>query len=299
MLSNKIKRLSALAAAISALGACASSAQNSFQAASRDTSAEVSYQHLRNATAKIKIGDKTFLIDPYLGKQGVYAGFEGTVNSHIRNPRIPLPTDAAQIIQGVDAIIVTHTHDDHWDEAAQKLLPKDLPVFVQNAGDAKIIRGQGFKDVRVLGQNTAFGNVKLSKTGGQHGTDEMYAVPQFAELLGDAMGVVMQAPNSETVYVVGDTIWNHHVENALAKHRPEVVVMNTGLAKAIGFDDGIIMGTADVGKMRQAMPQAQIVTVHMDAVNHATVSRQDMRDYVKQHSLKGVFVPNDGEVLRF
>lgn len=298
MLANPMKKLSFIATAVLALSACAASAQT-IQAASRDTSAEVSYQHIRNATAKLKIGNKTFLIDPYLGKQGAYAGFEGTVNSHIRNPRIPLPMDTNDIIKGVDAIIVTHTHDDHWDKAAQEQLPKDLPVFVQNAGDAKIIRSQGFKDVRVVGQNTAFGNVKLSKTGGQHGTDEMYSNPQFAELAGDAMGVVMQAPQSETVYIVGDTLWNHHVEYALAKYRPEVVVMNTGLAKMQGMDGAIIMGTEDVGKMRQTMPAAQIVTVHMDAVNHATVSRQNMRDYVKQHGLKAVFVPNDGETLKF
>lgn len=204
-----------------------------------------------------------------------------------------------ELVKGVDAIIVTHTHDDHWDAAAQKALPKELPVFVQNAGDAKIIRGQGFKDVRVLGKDTPLGNVKLSKTGGQHGTDEMYANPQMAELLGDAMGVVLQAPNAETVYVVGDTLWNSHVEAALAKYRPEVVVMNTGLAKIQGMDGSIIMGTADVGKMRQTMPDTRIVTVHMDTVNHAAVSRQDMREYVKQQGLRAVFVPNDGEVLKF
>lgn len=259
----------------------------------------VSYQHIRNATAKIKIGDKTFLVDPYLAGKGAYAGFEGTVNSQLRNPLIDLPENVADIIKGVDAVIVTHTHDDHWDKAAQKFLPKDLPIFVQNAGDAKTIREQGFEDVRVLGQNTPFGQVKLSKTGGQHGTDAMYAIPKLAELAGDAMGVVLQAPNSQTVYIVGDTIWNYHVEHALAKFQPQVVVMNTGYAQLQNFAGSIIMGTADVQKMRQVMPQAAIVTVHMDAVNHTTVSSAAMRDFVKQQGLNAVFVPKSGEVLKF
>jgi L-ascorbate metabolism protein UlaG (beta-lactamase superfamily) len=29
-------------------------------------------------------------------------------------------------------VIVTHTHDDHWDQAAIELIAKDKPVYVQN-----------------------------------------------------------------------------------------------------------------------------------------------------------------------
>ena len=38
----------------------------------------------------------------------------------------------------VDAVIVTHTHDDHWDEAAIAAIPKILPVFVQHEADAAL-----------------------------------------------------------------------------------------------------------------------------------------------------------------
>jgi len=34
-----------------------------------------------------------------------------------------------QVISGVDAVIVTHTHLDHWADAAQKALPKGIPLF--------------------------------------------------------------------------------------------------------------------------------------------------------------------------
>ncbi len=56
-------------------------------------------------------------------------GFEGTFNSHLRSPMVELPMPVSEIIKGVDAVIVTHTHEDHWDEAAQKALPKDLPIL--------------------------------------------------------------------------------------------------------------------------------------------------------------------------
>lgn len=262
--------------------------------------AEISYQHIRNATAKIRYGEATFLVDPYLAPKGAYAGFEGTKNSEKRNPLIELAEPAKNVLKGVDAVIVTHTHDDHWDEAAQKLIDKNLPVFVQDANDAKIIRSQGFKDVRVMGKNTAFKNVRLSKTGGQHGTDEMYSNPMMAELLGEAMGVVFQADNEKTLYIVGDTIWNEEVETALAKYQPEVIVMNTGHAELQTGNDGIIMGTADVAKMAETMPKADIITVHMDAVNHATVSSDDMRAFIKGKEFeKRVAVPKESEMLKY
>lgn len=261
--------------------------------------AEISYQHIRNATAKIEIAGSTFLVDPYLAPKGSYAGFEGTINSQKRNPLIEMAEPVEKVLQGVDAVIVTHTHADHWDEYAQKVLPKTLPIFVQNAGDAQIIRSQGFKDVRVLGKNTEFNQVKLSKTGGQHGTDQMYATPQFAELLGEAMGVVMQADGEKTLYIVGDTIWNEEVEFALNRYKPEVIVMNTGYAQLQGFSDGIIMGKADVAKARQVAPKADIITVHMDAVNHAAVTSDEMRKFVKENKLTKIAVPKESEVLKY
>ena len=261
--------------------------------------AEISYQHIRNATAKIEMAGSTFLVDPYLAPKGSYAGFEGTINSQKRNPLIDMKEPVEKVLEGVDAVIVTHTHADHWDEYAQKVLPKTLPIFVQNAGDARIIRSQGFKDVRVLGKNTEFNQVKLSKTGGQHGTDQMYAIPQLAELAGEAMGVVMQADGEKTLYIVGDTIWNEDVDFALNRYKPEVIVMNTGYAQLQGFSDSIIMGKADVAKARQAAPKADIITVHMDAVNHVAVTSDEMRKFVKENKLNKVAVPREGEVLKY
>lgn len=261
--------------------------------------AEISYQHIRNATAKIEMAGSTFLVDPYLAPKGSYAGFEGTINSQKRNPLIDMKEPVEKVLEGVDAVIVTHTHDDHWDEYAQKVLPKTLPIFVQNAGDARIIRSQGFKDVRVVGKNTEFNKVKLSKTGGQHGTDQMYAIPQLAELAGEAMGVVMQADGEKTLYIVGDTIWNEDVDFALNRYKPEVIVMNTGYAQLQGFSDSIIMGKADVAKARQAAPKADIITVHMDAVNHAAVTSDEMRKFVKENKLSKVAVPKESEVLKY
>ena len=146
-------------------------AVGSDQAASTSVQNAVQVQQIRNATVKIDFSGTTFLVDPMLSAKGEFPGFPGTYRSELRNPLIDLPFSADQVLDSVEAVVVTHTHTDHWDEAAQKRIPKSMPVFVQNEADAKTIRGQGFKDVRVLKGSTTFNGVKLSKAGGQHGKD--------------------------------------------------------------------------------------------------------------------------------
>lgn len=264
------------------------------------TAEAVQVQQIRNATVKITYAETTFLIDPMLAKKGAYPGFEGTYRSHLRNPLVDLPMPEQEVLNGVDAVIVTHTHLDHWDDAAQQQLPKDLPLFVQNAADASHIRKQGFRDVRVLEGQTEFGGVTLSKTGGQHGTDTMYAVPPLAEMLGEAMGVVFQAPGHKTLYLAGDTIWRTEVERALEAYRPEVVVLNAGYARLDGFEGAIIMGKDDVLRATQVAPQATVVAVHLDAINHMALSREALRAFVRQQGIETrVEIPEDGAALAF
>lgn len=261
---------------------------------------KVDLQQIRNATAKITYGDTTFLIDPMLAKKGTYPGFENTYRSNLRNPMVDLTESPADVIAGVDAVIVTHTHLDHWDDAAQKALPKDIPLFTQHEDDAKLIRSQGFKNVRVLTDEAEFGGVKITKTGGQHGTDEMYAVPALAKPLGEAMGVVFQAPGYKTLYLAGDTVWRKEVDQAITKYHPEVIVLNAGNAKMTGYEGAIIMGEEDVLRASQAAKNAKIVAVHMDAINHMSLTREELHTYVKKQGIESrVDIPEDGASLEF
>jgi len=288
----------ALGIACGAVATAASADTNATQAP--DTSHKVDLQQVRNATVKITYGDTTFLIDPMLAKKGAYPGFENTYRSNLRNPLVDLPESPDKVISGVDAVIVTHTHLDHWDDAAQKALPKDIPLFTQHEDDAQLIRSQGFKNVRVLTDEAEFGGVKITKTGGQHGTDEMYAVPALAKPLGEAMGVVFQAPSYKSLYLAGDTIWRKEVDQAIDKYHPEVIVLNAGKAKMTGFEGAIIMGEEDVLRAAQTAKGAKIVAVHMDAVNHMSLTREELRNYVKKQGIESrVDIPEDGASLKY
>lgn len=261
---------------------------------------QVQLQQIRNATVKITYADTTFLIDPMLSKKGTYPGFEKTYRSELRNPLVDLPMSVEDVLAGVDAVIVTHTHLDHWDDAAQEALPKDIPLFTQNQADATLIRTQGFTNVRVLSDKAEFGGVKLNKTGGQHGTDEMFAVAEVAKFLGDAMGVVFQAPGHKTLYLVGDTIWRDEVDQALEQYDPEVIVINAGYATMSDYDGSIIMGKEDVLRAAKAKPDATIVATHMDAINHMAQTRVELREFVQKNGVADrVEVPEDGESVKF
>ena len=265
----------------------------------RDTSKVTHIQEIRNATIKVTYADTTFLIDPMFAKKGFYEGFLDTHRSYLRNPLVDLPIKPETILEGVDAVIVTHTHLDHWDDAAQATIPKNMPLFVQNKEDQKVIQSQGFKDVRVLTQTT-FEGIKLTKTGGQHGTDAMYRIPKLKAGLGEAMGMVFEANGHETVYVAGDTIWRPDVDQAIQSFKPDVIVLNTGNALVDGFKESIIMGKEDTYRATQKAPNAKVVAVHMDAINHMSVTRAELAEYVKDKGIQDkVLIPIDGETLSF
>jgi L-ascorbate metabolism protein UlaG (beta-lactamase superfamily) len=117
--------------------------------------------------------------------------------------------------------------------------------------------------------------------------------------MGEVSGVVFSHPAEPTLYLAGDTVWNRHVEDSLAAHQPDVVVLNCGDAQVPGLG-AIIMDQHDLAKVAQAAPQATIVASHLEAVNHCVLSRADLRRFLDEQGLQArVRVPEDGEALVF
>lgn len=99
--------------------------------------------------------------------------FPNSARQDQNNPLFSLPISIEEVIAGVDAVIVTHTHLDHWDDAAKDALPKGIKLFTQNEEDKMEIEGAGFTNIEVLQEDTVFEGIQLIKTKGEHGRGEI------------------------------------------------------------------------------------------------------------------------------
>ncbi|WP_310877513.1 MBL fold metallo-hydrolase [Priestia megaterium] len=249
--------------------------------------------HIRNATLLVEYGGKTFLIDPMLAEKGTYPPFPNSIRQDQNNPLVSLPLSVEEIIEGIDAVILTHLHLDHFDDAAKQALPNDIKMFVQNEEDAAVVRADGFKNVEVLTKNMVFEGIQLSKTKGEHGRGEIL------KRTGLVCGVVFKHKSEKTLYVAGDTVWYSAVEEEINTHQPDVIVVNGGDNQ---FLEGgsLVMGKEDIYEVHKAAPHATILSVHMEAVNHWTLSREELKSFINEKDMASrVLVPNDGEVYTF
>lgn len=252
-------------------------------------------QQIRNATIRIECAGKHFLIDPWFQKKGtgMSAPSPDPEKAKIPSPTTELPFSVEQIMEGIDAMIVTHIHPDHFDPETAAMLDKSIPVFAVNEETKSQIEGFGYTSVMVLkDEGTDFDGVILIRTEAMHGES-----PERAA--GAVCGVILQAAGEPTLYVAGDTIYYKGVEQTLERYHPDVVVLNACGAELMGVGR-LIMGTEDVLKVCEAAPNATIIASHMDAVNHATVTRAELRDFLRKHGKDGhVLIPEDGECLEF
>ena len=249
-------------------------------------------QQIRNATIRIECAGKHFLVDPWFQKKGtgMIAPSPDPEKAKIPSPTTELPFPVEQIMEGIDAIIVTHIHPDHFDPETAAMLDKSIPVFTANEETKSQIEGFGYTSVTVLkDEGTNFDGVILIRTEAMHGESPDHAA-------GPVCGIILQAAGEPVLYVAGDTVYYKGVERAL---EPDVVVLNACGAELMGLGR-LIMGAEDVLKVCEAAPDAAIIASHMDTVNHATVSRTGLRDFLRKHGKDGrVSIPEDGECLEF
>ncbi len=256
------------------------------------------FQQIRGATSVITYNGRKFLLDPFLAPKGAFPPIPSPYNN-FTNPLVELPLPISEII-AVDAVIVTHMHHfDHFDDHAAKALPKTMPIFVQSAKEAKDMRMLGFTNVTALTDaGVDFGGVTLYRTEALHGdgvTADYYY--QKLGLPSEACGVVFRAAGEKVFYVAGDTLWYDGVRRAIEKYKPEVIALNAANAQMY---DGtpILMGVDGVKEVAQAAPDAILIATHMDAVNHARVSREDLKKFGRVNGLeRRLHIPKDGEVV--
>ncbi|MEN9908127.1 MAG: hypothetical protein RLZZ540_1276 [Bacteroidota bacterium] len=250
-------------------------------------------QLIRNATIVVEYAEKKILVDPMFSKKGELATAPMPAKdwNMKKNPLHELPISVDEIIKDIDFVFLSHLHFDHWDKAAENALPKNIKIFVQDKNDKKKIEKSGFTDVEILSENSTFEEIKLSRTKAQHGKGFIL------RLAGQVCGMVLRHPSEKTFYIAADTVWYDEVEKTLGKFKPEVIVVNGGDNRFF-IGNQLVMNKQDIFSVHKAAPNAKIIVVHMEGVNHNTLSRKELSEFINEKTISNkVIIPIDGEKI--
>ncbi|MBV7264623.1 MBL fold metallo-hydrolase [Erythrobacter ani] len=281
-------------------------------APARSARTTVTYEFIRNATARLSYAGMTLLLDPMLSSKGALQSFAGIAP----NPTVDLPKPAEEIIAGIDGVIVSHMHSDHFDPAATAMLPKDIPMvtpdnsYTPNRGpdDPRLafkddLENRGFTNVSTMSDAgpTQFGAVTLHQVWGLHGRGQLGVV------LGNVNGIVLEAEGSPTIYWAGDSILDEDEVGAiLERFRPDIVIAHTGgpIVEALSPEIMLMDAAQAVRTMEMAKAfnaDVKLVAVHMESLDHCFSTREDLREAIANldADTRGRFyIPADGETLQ-
>lgn len=249
-------------------------------------------QQIRSATLKITYGGITFLLDPWLEDQGAGRAAPA-VRADMQGKRAPLdalPFPPDEVLAGVDHLLVSHIHPDHF---TPHYLPKNISILTQNQTDAQTVADMGFEQVTAFQDDRlTLGSVELTRVDGIHGDN-----PQLAEKMGTVSGFVLRHPSEKTLYLCGDTVWCDSVRETVDRETPDVIAVNC-CAATLPFGR-LLMDDKELAQLAQLAPQSHIIATHFGSINHALITREEIKQFVRESGLSNVLVPENGETLTF
>ena len=244
-------------------------------------------QLVRHATLLLDYAGMKILVDPMLSEAGAMSAIQNSPQPR-PNPLVPLPFPVEQVLDGVQLVLVTHTHRDHWDDAAIQLVPKDLPLLCQPE-DMQKMEAVHFVNASPVHDMKHWSHICITRTPAQHGSGEI------ARAMAPSSGYVLTTAGEPTLYITGDTIWYDQVAETIKQYSPQVIVANAGAAQFL-HGDPITMTEGDVVRVCRAAPQAQVVAVHMEAINHCLLTRAELAQQAEDAGVQ-VIIPDDGESM--
>lgn len=246
---------------------------------------------IRNATMVWDYGGQHILTDPLFADRFALTSYSGRA----RSPLVELPLPIDDILAGVELVLLSHLHSDHFDAMARERLSRDLPVYCQPA-DVPRLQSHSFTRVTPVESSLAWPAGTLTRIQGRHG------VGPVEEDMGVSSGYALQAPGEPTVYWAGDSVLCDETRAAIERYHPDVIITHS-CGATWPVDDGhalIVMDAAQTRETSELAPWAQVVAIHLDSVDHATVSRADLRQAVAAAGLENrILIPEDGEDLVF
>ena len=101
---------------------------------------KVTIRLIRNATLRIHYAGKEILVDPMLAGKGTLQSALGVY----KTPRVHLTMPMNEIADGLDMVLLTHNHIDHYDPTVKQHLAKNI-LFLTQPHDKEGITQDGLQ----------------------------------------------------------------------------------------------------------------------------------------------------------
>ncbi|WWV72055.1 hypothetical protein SOV_34440 [Sporomusa ovata DSM 2662] len=118
--------------------------------------------------------------------------------------------------------------------------------------------------------------------------------------MGNASGFVFQAENEPTIYWPEDTIWCEAVMNVIKQIQPKIIITHS-CGAVWGDNVPIVMDALQTVKLCQVAADSIVIATHMDSLDHATVTRENLRKYAEANNIfsEKLLIPEDMEEYTF
>lgn len=244
-------------------------------------------QLIRNATLRLSYNNKVILIDPYLAPKGSLDSLAGKE----KNPIVELPLSPEEVISNVDMVLISHLHTDHFDEIAQEMIQKTVPIYCQPEDEMNISE-MGFEKVTVINEEVIWENIKIIRTPGQHGYGD------WAERLAPVSGFIFEFPEGNKIYWCGDTVLYEEVKQVIKRENPEVIITHSSGSDFQG-SGLILMDAEQTVEVCALAPNSKIIVTHMESLDHGTITRNDIKQLAEERNIlkERILIPEDGDII--
>lgn len=211
---------------------------------------------LGHASALLRVGGITALVDPVLGRGILGAG-----------ARLTPPGLTVEALPPVDVLLISHDHYDHLDAPTVRRLPRDVRVLV-GVGGGPWFTHRGFTDVTELDW---WESVRVGNTGGPGGPGaRIEFVPAHHWSRRGAFDVarrlwggwVLTAPDGRSVYHAGDTGDGPFPGRIGARHRPEIALLPVGAYRPRPLLRGVHLDPEEAVAAMDALRARVMVPIH-------------------------------------